>query len=1434
MASIKQTQEELNKLEERLESLQDVVKNLNNITSIVNPSAKNELVGVDAAIKVLANDILRLKSELSNMSSSGAEIDVLSTRAYGLSEQFNKAVQSANNVIVTLKGINGIDIPTVKLFNDDDSDAYEAQIEKMKKAIQDKVNAERNAAEQSRKAVQKQANAQLELIGKIRKVAQAVNNAVNSIIRAIKSVISITFKIGETFIKIGKIIVSTISRILKLFGNLSNRVKSLFTVGKKNELDNSFHGLIGSATELRSKILLLKGALDSLFNGKAVKGAKELLSSVYSLKTIIGGEAVESTVDWANSMQKLTGLSAKSLISDMGELSGVLYGLGFNTEHVAEGSENLIMMSRYLASMGAAGGDADAVMQKILSGMKGMTASIDDLGLSVRETEMKQFLNDLKKSNSQLAGMDLNWDNLTEDARVYVRYASLIAQFTEKYDISNMVKMMDTVNGRINIMGEMIQNILTTLGQGLLQIVADFGAFIIPLLGAIQKVVNGFINTILNGINKLFSADFGSSKNSDKKDKDKNRDYANVAVGSNELSDWSKIGEDNSKATDKSAKSVDNLNKALANNDKATKKASGNLQSFDRLNNVTAKSASGLAKSLGGQTPDFSGLFSSMLGDINKMAEEANESYFDALQKKGVEAFNNLRKNLQEIAVEMTGRQDFDVGFDWGKIKQNLSSIKQHIESVIKGWGEFLITIGFKIADDLNIGKIVTDATTLLDSFTNLADVMTGVLTPAFNAFYDTGLAPIVQYIGELTDGSMLKLIETFNDWSDWFDTNDSLILGFFAALGDIVGTTFGIIKPYIDQFVKDSGDSFDNFNKQAREKLTIKMNEFIEGKDEMKADLEQNLPGAAESGSKRIRDAFGSIGSIFGSLGDIVGTLLSDFLDWAGTDGFDDLQTGLSNISDWLDEHKDEVVEFIEKLGGELYDDFKKFVDAVGDLITWAVEHPDEVITLLKGIVAIKIGSYFTDGAAAIGGFVTQALTLNSLNSVTQSLSGLAGGASAASSAAGALGGIGLGPILGVGAAVGTVAGSFVYLNNTSSDFHSVVDTTLGGISDAFDGLTASIKEAGEEGGTLDELKESFGVLAEALEPVLTVLTALAGGVITFVIEEFGSLAKMVAGVLSGAFEFLGGVIDVVVGFLTGDSELLAKGFGEMADGLWKFVSSIFQGIIDTVLNLGDGIIQTFVNLGSDIIDGFKEAWKGLKDWVHQKLDDIKKAVKGFFGGLFGIGGDDNEVTVNKNETVTTQNTGTFTPKYKDNSLLSSTQDTFYTASGGASASDGKSKVAEMNNKRAKEKQRQSDALKRKSNNLSAQANQIIANSKPKRARSIAPRASGGNVAGGELFIANEDGKAELIGKIGGKSGTNVANNQMITEAIFEAVYNAIAEALNQTRGSNGGNSNKEATVNINGFGLIDRSTLSELARILSPYLNATNKNIANTGFSI
>ena len=90
-------------------------------------------------------------------------------------------------------------------------------------------------------------------------------------------------------------------------------------------------------------------------------------------------------------------------------------------------------------------------------------------------------------------------------------------------------------------------------------------------------------------------------------------------------------------------------------------------------------------------------------------------------------------------------------------------------------------------------------------------------------------------------------------------------------------------------------------------------------------------------------------------------------------------------------------------------------------------------------------------------------------------------------------------------------------------------------------------------------------------------------------------------------------------------------------------------------------------------------------------------------------------------------------------------------------------------------------------------------------RAQRITAHANGGSIAGGQLFIANENGTPEMIGKISGSNKTNVANNQMITDAIFEAVYNAIAEASNQ-RASTNSNNNSTVGININGFGLIDQ----------------------------
>ena len=72
----------------------------------------------------------------------------------------------------------------------------------------------------------------------------------------------------------------------------------------------------------------------------------------------------------------------------------------------------------------------------------------------------------------------------------------------------------------------------------------------------------------------------------------------------------------------------------------------------------------------------------------------------------------------------------------------------------------------------------------------------------------------------------------------------------------------------------------------------------------------------------------------------------------------------------------------------------------------------------------------------------------------------------------------------------------------------------------------------------------------------------------------------------------------------------------------------------------------------------------------------------------------------------------------------------------------------------------------------------------------------------------------------------------EAMTNGVFTGVYNALAEVSNQRVGNNIGGGN--TTIKLDGFGLIDSSTLSELARMLAPYLGSNNKNIADINFSI
>ena len=125
--------------------------------------------------------------------------------------------------------------------------------------------------------------------------------------------------------------------------------------------------------------------------------------------------------------------------------------------------------------------------------------------------------------------------------------------------------------------------------------------------------------------------------------------------------------------------------------------------------------------------------------------------------------------------------------FDKEKAIADLGDIGKNLLNTIMGWGTFFVTIGIKVANDLNIGQLTNDFLALVESATNLASKITDVLVPAFINFYDIALKPVVQWIGEKFSDGMGTAKDILDSWAEWFETNKDKIYTFSTNVGLVV-----------------------------------------------------------------------------------------------------------------------------------------------------------------------------------------------------------------------------------------------------------------------------------------------------------------------------------------------------------------------------------------------------------------------------------------------------------------------------------------------------------------------------------------------------------------------------------------------------------------------------------------------------------------------
>ena len=1163
------------------------------------------------------------------------------------------------------------------------------------------------ADEQTRAA--KQATQQV--LSSVKSIVSGIERAMNTVVSIIRRGLSLLNRAINFTINSLKSVITGAQKIIQLVGSLSNRVRSfvgnLLNANKAGERSNVIVRSVGlTFTELNSILSLAERGFNALFNNQMLERALKFDSTIASITMLLGKEAVQDVREFAGALEKGFGIPATKTISDLQEISSLLKGVGLETKYIANASEDLYSMANYMAALGMANGDVSEAMSKLQSGMKGMTNSIDDLGISMRKDVLNEFLKN--------KGVDVKFSNLSETNRDIVRLASIIEQFKRGFDIKDYPTLLGQTYFRISLIKSQVEQIGTLLGKLWEGIIAKILPYIMKVVAVIKQGI-------------LSIAEFLHIDMDGKQIEENIESVANAT-------------DDVTKATEKAKKAQDKWTSTAG---------------FDQLESLnSSKSGSGENDQDLSWLLDDVGNISDML---QKLAEDS-EGFMDQLNKEIEEKLAEIKAKIQEFVDSLLGHHvDLSFGFDKKRASRTVKDIWKNVKRWWESFSRTGLYLGLRFAEDFQIGRFVNDVLEFTESLTRIVAVIQEQLEPVIKNFYDKYISPYVVKAGNkihklqmdfwrfskvfeeifdpnVDDATLQKHIDRLKEYSKTFgnladkinivkknwkgfkdiwkgnETAESKTLretipliteleDTIKSIRDLLSTLWGnYIKPLLDkvngalptptealQGIQDILDSITSYLSSDTGQITIKDSasdvlDIIQTKvDAIKSSLEAAgkivlaLITPTDKNGKVTSEAEG---------GTSVLSLLADNNRDFYENEFKPWIEGISeDISNFITEHKDDISKLIADIRDFAWERFKTVVEEIIKTIKWAVENEATINKVLDAI-----GTAF--------------------DFLVQNWEALVA-------------------VFGALAALKAIAG----ISNDVNSVLTLINTLKGTNNEGGTGGTGDTGSTGTDNKVKDRVSTGIAV-----------------------IENVGAMGEVIKDAASGESTIASGRKSVAVGTGTLIGGIVAgPGGAAVGGGIGNVYASTTSALgVDKFYDkLAEQRVENDKNMGT--VAAFAANWLSPVAVIQTAGDIVKDAIEDT----------KKEVTVS----------------------LDGTKGGYY------------------------------------------QAQQYAKNIK------IKGFASGGSISKGNLFIANENGTAtELIGNITRKSGTDVANNKMITDAMETAVYNGFADAFNQMQSNNGVGSRQQQTINISGFGMIDKNTLKKLAQLLAPYLDANDKSLITT----
>ncbi|MCD7998999.1 MAG: hypothetical protein LUH21_17395 [Clostridiales bacterium] len=333
-----------------------------------------------------------------------------------------------------------------------------------------------------------------------------------------------------------------------------------------------------------------------------------------------------------------------------------------------------------------------------------------------------------------------------------------------------------------------------------------------------------------------------------------------------------------------------------------------------------------------------------------------------------------------------------------------------------------------------------------------------------------------------------------------------------------------------------------------------------------------------------------------------------------------------------------------------------------------------------------------------------------------------------------------------------------------------------------------------------IDKFLEFAGKIADAITTVwdnllkpfvlwfIGTMAPIIGNALSGLVDMFFAWWEGISETLGYVFDALSGLIDFISGIFTGDWEKAWKGIKTFFSQTWESMKSLtntlmtaISNIISTVLGVIKGIWETIwgkikefasglwnglkdsaSEIFNSIKDKLSEIWDSVKSTIEEKWNAIKEWFDGIWQKIKDIFNLDEMLEVGKN--IMNKLWEGMSNIWEDiKSWLGGIADFV------GNVWDGIVDGAKNLFKRGKEEAEEESA----SDSSGPGKDTGYVSSGP----GVKGHATGGFPKSGQMFVANEDGNTEMVGKWGGRAA--VANNMQITQGITQAVQSGMRAAI-------------------------------------------------------